>query len=415
MGATRRAGWLKGLLLAGSLAAAFGVVEWLARSRTPLLDCPSFDYRVPDGTHGWRLEPGARYRCQLPEATAEVAYDAAGWRDAAPSPSPPGARRVVVLGDSFMEAYSVDLEEAFHRRLVAEAAGAGLPLAARNLGVGGYGTLQAWLAFRDFGAPLAPDLVLLGFYPENDLANNSGELERLGTRGGTLKTTVRPFLAPGPEWRVTRGDLEQARRRFAKLRSPLRYAWRRLCDRSLVLDALRSRVKALRRSLDPPEPEALARREADGRLRRYGAYRCQEHPAFTRAWEATGRILARLRDDVAAAGGRLVVFTVPSLREVDRADRTLELHEVPRAEALCIEQAPANTRLRALAAELGVPLVDLLPEFRTAHRERGETLFHASDRHWNRAGHALAARDVFAALVDRGLLPASSAGPQSRR
>ena len=42
----------------------------------------------------------------------------------------------------------------------------------------------------------------------------------------------------------------------------------------------------------------------------------------------------------------------------------------------------------------GVPVIDLLPEFRDWVRQRGDTLFLENDGHWTRGGHRLAATVV---------------------
>ena len=47
-------------------------------------------------------------------------------------------------------------------------------------------------------------------------------------------------------------------------------------------------------------------------------------------------------------------------------------------------------RLEAICAELGLPLVDPLPEMRR-RTEAGERLYLENDSHWNAAGNRLAA------------------------
>jgi hypothetical protein len=59
--------------------------------------------------------------------------------------------------------------------------------------------------------------------------------------------------------------------------------------------------------------------------------------------------------------------------------------------------------LRAALEARGVPVLDLLPEFRA--QEAREQLYLPLDTHWNEAGNALAARQLFAFVTTRGLLP----------
>ncbi len=109
---------------------------------------------------------------------------------------PPGSFRVAVLGDSFIEAFQVPDEQTFCARLESGlqdcSALAGRQVEVLNFGVSGYGTAQELLMLRHYVWQYQPDLVLLAFFPGNDLRNNSAELEPY---------KVRPF------YRLQSGDL----------------------------------------------------------------------------------------------------------------------------------------------------------------------------------------------------------------
>lgn len=392
---------MKAITLAVSVAFCVGFLELVARQLFPLIDCPNFDHRLPHPLYGWSLEPNARYRCALPEASAEVFYNSRGWRDVEPAPEPRAdLPRVVVLGDSYMEAYTVDFADSFASRLEAESAASGVVLDAVNLGVGGYGTLQAYLVFRDHGADPPPDLVLLGFYPSNDLANNTRALEMGGTEARARKAATRPFLDPDAEaWRLTEVDYEGASRRAAQSRAPLRRFTRKLRARSALFEGIVTGNKRLRARFDSRSADEKARIADAQELRMLGVHRCREQPAYSQAWSLTRRILVRLRDAVEATGARLVVFTIPALQEVESASQERFLETTRDPASYCIEDALPNARLAALLDELGIGLIDLLPAFRAESRKRGARLFLESDRHWNAAGHRLAARLVAGEIV----------------
>ncbi len=78
----------------------------------------------------------------------------------------PGARRVVLLGDSITFGYAVADHATFAARLDARG------LEALNLGVEGYGTGQQLLKLRHAGLGYRPDVVLLGVCVENDVVDN---------------------------------------------------------------------------------------------------------------------------------------------------------------------------------------------------------------------------------------------------
>jgi hypothetical protein len=172
----------------------------------------TWEYRVPHPVYGWVLKPGIHYHYRLPKDVVSVAYNSRGFRDTEHAYARPAAtQRIVVLGDSFMEAYSVELEEAFHKQLEAALGSRGRSVEVINLGVGGYGTLQEYLMFMHEGRRYEPDYVLLAFYPGNDLRNNSLELESI-VNPDHMKVLSRPFLDTqrSDSFAVTRVDYEAA-------------------------------------------------------------------------------------------------------------------------------------------------------------------------------------------------------------
>jgi hypothetical protein len=129
-----------------------------------------------------------------------------------------------------------------------------------------------------------------------------------------------------------------------------------------------------------------------------GMHYCEEPDEFSRAWEITDHVLDRLNSVVRDAGARLVIFSVPAQHEVEPETMEKVRSGLAAPELLCLDQAPAYKRLGAVAERLGIEYVNLLPDFR---REAGAgTDLFRSDRHWNAAGHALAARRV-ASVLDR--------------
>jgi hypothetical protein len=85
----------------------------------------SLEFRIPDPVLGWVLKPNTSYLEETPEGIVQVTYNPEGWRDVEHTvPKPDGVFRILVLGDSFMEANSVELNAAFpRRRALARAAG----------------------------------------------------------------------------------------------------------------------------------------------------------------------------------------------------------------------------------------------------------------------------------------------------
>jgi hypothetical protein len=139
-------------------------------------------------------------------------------------------------------------------------------------------------------------------------------------------------------------------------------------------------------------------------LGEFGVYYCDQPPEYVQSWDVTRRILARLNREVRAVDARLLVMSVPAIEEVDEDVMASIVRDAPQPDRLCLEQAPAYQRLGELLRELDIDYLDLLPAFREARRQTGVELFRRSDKHWNPQGHALAARELDAALERREYL-----------
>ncbi len=354
-------------------------------------------HRIPHPVLGWVLEPNMSYDYHMEEGKIQVAYNSKGFRDVEHTEQKPDrVFRILVLGDSFIEAYSVQHNEAFHKRLEEFSGERGIDVEVINMGVGGYGTLQEYLLLRDVGQGFDPDLVLLGFYIANDVRNNSMEIESL-IYSGMMKVDSRPFLDPVHEavydddWKVTRVDFEGALSRY----EAEKYRRSTILGKVALAQLI---AKFVRR-------DNQVSYKKSNMLGQYGVSSCAEPPEYKRAWSITERILARLKRDVDVIGSSLVVYSVPALQDTSSAYMKKVKLKIKDPDQFCFEEAPGYKRLRHILNELGIEYLDLLPEFRKATKE-GRILFRQSDRHWNPEGHSLAARKIIYMLEKNKLLPA---------
>ncbi len=128
-------------------------------------------FAVHDPQLGWKLRPGlvVERDNELFTSREEISLD--GFRTVLPAEEKPaGVRRIVCLGDSHTEAYTVNEDETYTARLARLLAPRG-PLEVINLGVGGFSTDQELLAYVHYGRGCSPDLVLLQFC-SNDVPFN---------------------------------------------------------------------------------------------------------------------------------------------------------------------------------------------------------------------------------------------------
>ena len=324
------------------------------------------------------------------EFVAEERINSRGLRERElPYEKPADARRVLVLGDSFVEAVQVEagltltahLESLLHRD--------GSPTEVINAGVGGFGTAQEWLFFREEGHRYQPDLVLLVFYLGNDVRNNSHKLDN------DARLRTEPYFTVGPDGSPKPVDLSSRRARAADGAGD---GLKRILRTSVLYNVFETGVLEKFGS-DPDAEEGYAWSKNER------VFQARYSKDWEEAWETTEALLAALAREVQARNARLVLIAAPSDLQVRPADweRLLRENNLPPKD---FDLEKPNRLLAEIGRRLGVPVVDLLPELRRAEPDSRDGLFFRQNRHWTPEGHAVAARIIHAELRRLGLAPA---------
>jgi hypothetical protein len=129
-------------------------------------------YEVYNDTLGWLGSPG--FSDSIPANRAQVFYSINGWgfRDDSPPAldQTQGKRRVMLLGDSFVEGYNIESRDRASDMLKQMDSS----LVIFNCGVRGYSTDQELLVLKKFGPLIRPEVVIV-FFCLNDLLNNTAK------------------------------------------------------------------------------------------------------------------------------------------------------------------------------------------------------------------------------------------------
>ena len=134
-----------------------------------------------DPIRGFSLAPNASGTWRK-EGEGKVIINSDGLRDIEHQlKKPMNLLRIAIVGDSFAEARSVNLEDTFWFKLKAKLKNCnnlnGLnDVEVINFGVSEYGTTQQYLTLKNNVWKYDPDLVILAFYSENDVTDNLKEL-----------------------------------------------------------------------------------------------------------------------------------------------------------------------------------------------------------------------------------------------
>ena len=359
--------WLGNLgLLLASVAAALILGELAARLVLP----PQPLYRTPQTLYdphpqlGWILRPGQDAFTHA----APVHVNSLGLRDddEVPREKPPGERRVLVLGDSLTFGNGVATPETYAARLQAILREREPGVRVLNSGVPGWDVHQELDYLRERGLALQPDVVVVGFFA-NDVRPRLED----------------PAAAIGVDPRG-RAELGGVR---GLVPDELVYAVKRL----RVVSAILYGSQELRYRLMPPRGDFWVA----------AIYENRESPASRAAWDSVRASLAELRDLCAAHGIPLVLAVLPLRAQVSPAPFT----------------AGYQDRVLAIAAELGIRAIDVLPAFVARGAEEG--LFIPFDGHPNERGHAVTAEllagPVGEALARRRPAEADLAGAEGSR
>jgi len=364
------------------LTLALGLVELglpLALDRGPCSGQVPF-WR-PSAVAGWTLVPNVVRDAVVCDehgrevARHRIAVNALGLRDRPRTfERRPDRARVVVLGDSYVEAMQVDLEETFLSRLE-RATGAEMI----DAGVSGYSTDNELRAFAERDRRFGADVVLLVFFVGNDVLENGARLYLENPHGLPPKPWVGNGETSGPLARcfgVARGAAHVA----DALPDAL---WR---ASRLVRWSLTGGVGALLRAAcrDAAGPALVP-----GRPELFGVYGAPETIAWEEAWAATEANLAALVARVRESGAEVGVVLAPWHVEYD--PRSVLHLLFARGQGRAWDFRYPHERLGARLSEWNVAWTSLAPAFAAHHAATGRPGAYAWDGHWDAEGHAVVA------------------------
>jgi hypothetical protein len=324
--------------------------------------------------------PGASAWIREPEFTTHLRFNRFGLRgpEIAAEKSP-SAQRMLLLGDSFLEAKQVPENDALSLRLGRWLNDRGAePTELLNAGTFDWSQVHEYLYLQHAGPTLEPDVVVQFLYVGNDVGDlwprSRGELRDLERPVATVDDDGRLQF---PEWR------------------------RRTPDQSETLLGELSRRSTVFRAYETGVVDKVRYRERDGQGvegQLLELLRFKETPQETRAWKTVEALLLSTRDEAERQGSRFALVIVPGKWQVHREDwqALLAARDEPDDDRWVL-RGP-NRRLVQMAEAHQIAVLDLLPPLRDA-ADAGRRLYYPVDVHWNAFGHEVAARAVADFLI----------------
>jgi hypothetical protein len=347
----------------------------------------------PYADYGWRHKPGSAgsFWDEYGEFVSHVAINSKGLRDVEHAyEKAPGTFRILILGDSYMEAVQVELDVAFPRLLENELnARASRKVEVIDSGVASYGTDNELLYFRHEGYKYQPDLVLLGFTTANDVRENYAPLNFKAPGGNVTKPIFsvdhdgRLEMRPGPA-------------------APPPLPWWRFTYIGQYVHLKLYGPTVFQRVGPPPEMPPKDPTIPFVPIDMW-VHQAEYDQDLNEAWRLTKALLLAIRDEATSHGARFALFEINGPWEHYEGDWRRMMYRAPKALETWDRRKP-NKVLGGFLWEQHIPSLDLFHAFDAASKGP-ERLFFRVDPHWTPLGHRVAARAVAQFLLRQDLVP----------
>ena len=322
-------------------------------------------WATPDPVLGYRFVPGAAY-WSIQESNHPISgsINRFGWRDREWSVTKQaGSYRIAILGDSFVEAMQVEADSTF--LALAEAAltsATGHPVELMNFGRSGYTQSEELLVLEREVLRFAPDMVVLCFFPGNDIA----DIDRVTSSG-----LQRPFFVPSTAGLVL--DTSFAASMTYVIRSDLDLVKRH----SIVVSLLSERYSAWQ----------LSQRSAAGRgLDGYLSLCTRDPiPTYVQNYGLNKRLMQKMASILAGRGIRFGIMALPLPAYMPSMNRRFSALDAT------FDPNYYDKDLATFGAANDVAILGLETTFGEAYRMEGPPLNWQNVGHWTYAGHRVVA------------------------
>ncbi len=318
----------------------------------------------------------ARYGFDVPTIDYQATYEGGFRKNLNPPPF-----EIFVIGDSYIEMGERD-DDTLSERVASE-----LGVSTYNLGRGWYGPHHYVELFRRHAKEHTPRYALFCFFSGNDIRDIGQYLawqdggsyyDFSPTQGNFFQ---RYLLVMSDAKRVARNWYKGRRRQVV---ASVTEDWEKSIHHKIGMIALGDRSVPMRFTYEPAAQTPTEQLE-------------------TREWQVLRELIGEFRDVARASDVQPVLLYIPTKFEIYAPYATPESGETLLDEAATLAPFNGNSAesLGRIASELGIPLVDLYPEYRR-RAATGELLYYPFDSHWNSAGRRAAAEFVAARWTSVG-------------
>jgi hypothetical protein len=317
---------------------------------------------------------------------------------------PKNSFRILVIGDSFIEAAQMKVKHSVSKRLekmFAETAPKNIRYEVINAGFGNYGTAQEYLFYIERGRKYKADMVLLYFWPGNDFRDNSLELD-------DQAYFPKPFFSLD-NGKLTRIKELQMPAKSKKTRTPTRLVG--ILQRSVFYNLAKQYLDIYMPSVSRALQRVGIFQAANPAIERgYDSSFYIHKKPLPRLWQEaidlTEALLKKMKEAVESDNAQFVPIQIPYIETL------VQMHpDTARARWFFLFAPDQNMEIgqperitREIFERIGSPIFDPKNEYLREMKENGKEP-HGPDNHLNEHGHAILTRATFNYLRDSGLLP----------
>ncbi|MCM0588918.1 MAG: SGNH/GDSL hydrolase family protein [Gloeotrichia echinulata DVL01] len=402
-------GWVKvsliGILILCGLV--FGLVIGEIGLRIAGIEYKVFN--TIDEHRGWADRPGDSgwYRT---EGESYIQINSEGFRDREHTKAKPeNTLRIALLGDSFVAAYEVPLEEGFAAVIERELSGckslSGKKVEVIKFGTRAYGTDQELITLREKVWAYSPDIVILAFYTGNDVVNNSQALYNKALSYNLYRNIVsqKPYfiLKDGHlvlDTSFLNTDAYHSRQSWwAKI-------YESLLQNSRLLQVFRRAKYAFAELLIQPTIQETATKVGSAAsMLENEIYKQPTDSTWLEAWQVTEELIKSMHNDVIAKEADFMVVTLSNDIQV-HPDRSLRQKFMQNLRIT--DFFYPDLRIKLLGDQSGFTVFNLAQTFQD-YAQKNQVPLHGFNNdipwggHWNAQGHQLAGKMIAQKLCEQ--------------
>ncbi|MBN1522474.1 MAG: SGNH/GDSL hydrolase family protein [Candidatus Aureabacteria bacterium] len=299
-------------------------------------------------------------------------------------------KRILIIGDSFVEAHQVDLKETFFRKLeqFLNQESEREEYEVISLGMSGYGPEKEYHLLRNLGLKYHPDLVILFFLDENDIRDVSKRLS------GDVRVWT--------EFQNRLSKIEEENRysilfsRYSRFLQWMGTLLGKLTVRHIYL--VNKDIKG--EETIPPDTFVFLK---------------ESSPEWEEAWQEAFFFLLCMDEICRANGARFSLVSVGTRFNIYPDVMKAVFRQYPYMKEMSWDFFSTEKKVKHFCREQGIPYFSVGKVMAEVNKKGREEFFFDGDGHWNKEGHHLVAGEVARWIQEEHLIEEDSVKETSRK